>query len=266
MPYKAKSRTVNVNGVSMSYVEFGYGQKPLVMVPGLGDGLTTVKGKALNLAYFYRRFAKDFKVYVFSRKDILETGYTTGDMAKDLKAALDTLGIGTIFLMGVSQGGMIAQRFAIEYPSMVEKLVLVVSASRPNDTIRGAVGQWIDWVRQGDFKAVMIDTLEKSYSPKKLKTYRPLYPLLVRISKPKDPGRFIIQANACLTHDAYDELDKISCPTLIIGGDNDKIVGTEASPEMAGKIKNSVLHIYEGLGHAAYEEAKDFNDRVIQFL
>lgn len=266
MLYKAKERSVNINGTQMSFVEFGYGTRPLILLPGLVDGLRTVKGQAFNLAFFYRMFVKDFRVYVFSRKDVLEKGYTTKDMAADLKTAIDNLGIEKVYMMGVSQGGMVAQHFAIDYPDIVEKLVVAVSTSRANNVIREMISKWIEWAKSDDYKSLILHTLENTYSQNKLKTYRLVYPLISRIGKPKDFNRFLIQADACLTHNTYDVLYKIKCPTFIIGGDSDKIVGTEASPEMAGRINNSQLHIYEGFGHATYEEAKDFNRRVMGFF
>jgi hypothetical protein len=42
--------------------------------------------------------------------------------------------------------------------------------------------------------------------------------------EPKNFKRFIVQANSCLNHNAYDELDKIKCNTLVIGRDSDKVV------------------------------------------
>lgn len=56
------------------------------------------------------------------------------------------------------------------------------------------------------------------------------------------------------------------CPALVIGGGCDRIVGSDASLELAAKIKNCELFVYHGLGHGAYEEAKDFNHRVLDFL
>ena len=52
----------------------------------------------------------------------------------------------------------------------------------------------------------------------------------------------------------------------MIGGDCDKIVGTTAASAIAEKICLSELFIYHGLGHAAYEEANDFHERIIDFL
>ena len=44
--YSAKNATLSMNGKTMDYVTFGKGKQPLVIIPGLGDGLQTVKGKA----------------------------------------------------------------------------------------------------------------------------------------------------------------------------------------------------------------------------
>jgi pimeloyl-ACP methyl ester carboxylesterase len=53
---------------------------------------------------------------------------------------------------------------------------------------------------------------------------------------------------------------------LIIAGEDDRIVGLQASKEMHKEIPDSRIHIYKGLGHGAYEEAKDFYQRVFGFL
>ena len=105
-----------------------------------------------------------------------------------------------------------------------------------------------------------------SYSETYLKKYRFLYPFLGVIGKPKNCDRFLIQATSCIEHNSYLELEKIICPTLVIGGGCDKIVGANAATELSDKIRNCELFIYKTLGHATYEEAKDFNDRVLYFL
>ena len=59
--------------------------------------------------------------------------------------------------------------------------------------------------------------------------------------------------------------NKIKCPVFVIGGRQDKVVGGAASEEIADKL-GCPIYMYEELGHAAYEEAKDFNKRVYDFL
>ena len=72
-------------------------------------------------------------------------------------------------------------------------------------------------------------------------------------------------AKSCLTCNTYEELDKITCPVFVIGGGIDQVVGGAASKEIADKLKYE-MYLYENLGHAAYEEAKDFNQKVFEFL
>ena len=266
MFWNAKNGRIDIGDTEMDYISFGKGRKIFVMIPGAGDGLTTVKGLAIPMAFTYRMFADDYRVYVFSRKNRLKEGCSTRDMADDQAEAMRKLGIAKAVVLGVSQGGMIAQYLSIDHPDLVEKLVLTVTLSKQNPTVQQALMKWIDFARQGEHKALMIDTAEKSYSENYLKKYRLMYPLLGVIGKPENYERFLIQINSCLHHDAYDNLDKIKCPALVIGGDHDKIVGVNAAAEMTDRIPNSELFIYEGLGHGLYEEAKDFNKRVLSFL
>nr|WP_223376531.1 alpha/beta hydrolase [Schnuerera sp. xch1] len=172
----------------------------------------------------YKLFAGEYKVYVFSRKNDIKEGYSTRDMAYDQKIAMGNLGIKKAHIMSVSQGGMISQYIAIDYPDIVDKLVIGVSVSKQNNTIQNVVKIWITLGENNDYRNLIIDTIEKTFTEDKVKKYRIFYPIITRVGKPKDFKRFIIQANSCLTHNAYDELDKIKCPTLVIGGDRDNFV------------------------------------------
>lgn len=266
MGWNAKNGSVPIGSTNMSYVSFGHGKRTLIMLPGLSDGLATVKGKALLLARPYQLFFDDFTVYMFSRKDEMPEGYTIRDMAEDQAIALKELGIDKACVLGVSQGGMIAQYLAIDHPELVEKLVIAVSASRPHQVSEERMKKWLEFAEAGDHKSLMIDTAENSYSPVYLEKYRKLYPVIGRVGRPKDYKRFLLNAKAIIGFSSYDELCKIQCPTLIIGGEDDKIVGIEAYYEMHERIPGSELFVYEGLGHAAYEEAKDFYQRIYEFF
>ncbi|MCC5890123.1 MAG: alpha/beta hydrolase [Alkalibacterium sp.] len=268
MIYGAKGGNLEIGDTDVDFITFGKGEKPLVIIPGLSDGLRTVKGTAASLAVMFRIYAKDYKVYVFSRKNKLEEGYSTRDMASDLKKSMEKLNISKAYVMGLSQGGMISQYLAIDYPEMVERLVIAVSVARQNDTIQTVIKGWVELAESNDYKNLVIDSTEKTHTAEYLqkKKYRLMYPFITKIGRPKNLNRFIIQAQACLNHNAYDELDRIDCPTLVIGGDSDEVVGENTSEEMAEKIKGSKLVIYKGLGHGAYAETKDFNLQVVNFL
>ena len=260
-----KNGTVKIGNTDMYYVSFGKGERELVVLPGLSDGLATVKGKAMILSASYRKFFDDYTVYMFSRKNDMPEGYSIEDMADDQITAMDELRIGKACVLGVSQGGMIAQSMAIRHPERVDKLILGVTASYANDTEKAAITAWLDMAEQGDHTALMMDTAERMYSEEYLKKKRKYFPLLARITKPASYERFRRNAFAILGFDARGELEKISCPTLIIAGSEDETVGRDAARELHEGIAGSGLYVYEGLGHGAYEEAKDFYDRVLEF-
>ena len=263
MLHNAKEGKLNIRNASFDYIQFGTGKKTLIMIQGLNTN--GIKGSAISLAYMYRIFAKEYTVYLFDRRDEIYEGITVKEVAMDIAAAMDELGLKKADVFGVSQGGMIAQYLAIERPDLVHKLVLAVTTSRNNMTVETVVQNWITQTSQGDFKALVLDMAEKMYSDEYVKRYQLFMPLLTLLQKPKDVKRFLILAKACLTCNAYDSLEKIQCPVFVIGGKLDKVVTGEASEEIAEKLGCEV-YMYEKLGHAAYEEAADFNQRVLNFL
>lgn len=266
MLYHAHDGRLKMGCAHMDYVRFGTGKKILIMLPGLGDGLRSTKGTAVPVALMYRMFAKDFTVYMFSRKDPLSSGCSTRDIARDLKDAMDMLGIEKADVMGVSMGGMIAQWLAIDYPEKVGKLVLTVTSARPNPILMGSINEWIGQAQTGDHTALMDSNLRKIYSENYYRKNKWMIPILGKVTKPKSYNRFLIQADACLIHDTYERLDQIHSPTLVIGGEKDIALGGEASKEIAARIPDAQLKMYPQWGHGLYEEAKDFNRLVLEYL
>ena len=139
MVYRAKNYVLHFNNKSMDYVTFGKGKKPLLIIPGLGDGLATVKGMEQMLALSYSEFTTAYQVYVFSRINEFPENYTTRDMATDIAEAMEVLGLKAEAVLGISQGGMIAQWLAADFPERVEKLILTVTTAKLNKIGRAHV-------------------------------------------------------------------------------------------------------------------------------
>ena len=129
---------------------------------------------------------------------------------------------------------------AAEAPELVRRLVLVVTAGWANETVQETVGRWLLLAEHGDHRRLTRDTAERSYSQRYLRRYRLLLPLLGTIGRPRSYQRFLIQARACLGHDARGAL--------------------------AEHLSQSRLWIYPELGHGLYEEAADLPARVLAFL
>ena len=261
-----KGKTLYFNEKSMDYVTFGKGKKSLVIIPGLGDGLQTVKGMAQMLALTYREFAKVYKVYVFSRINKLPENYTTRNMAADVAEAMDVLNLKSSVVMGISQGGIIAQWVAVDFPEKVESLILAVTTAKLSELGRERIRRWLSLCQIGTYKELMVDIASHSYTTKSFGKFKYLYRIMGIFGRIKDKQRIAIQAVSCLKHDSLTILEKINCSTLIIGAEKDDVLGVEASLELHQHIKDSQLTILPECGHALYEQNKDFQKRVLVFL
>ena len=261
-----KGKTLNFNDKSMDYVTFGKGKKPLVIIPGLGDGLYTVKGMAMTFSITYRILAERYKIYVFSRINELRQGYTTRDMAADVAEAMETLNLDAAYVMGISQGGMIAQWLAVDFPERVQRLILAVTTAKPSQLARERIERWQKLSQSGNFKHLMQDIAQHSYTQKSYQKWRLLYNVMGIFGRIKDKQRIDIQSVSCLKHDSLDFLEKINCPTLIIGAEKDDVLGVDGSLGLHQHIKDSQLTILPECGHALYEQNKDFQKRVLVFL
>ena len=261
-----KGKTLYFNDKSMDYVTFGKGNQPLVIIPGLGDGLQTVKGMAMPFSITYRKLSERYKIYVFSRINELRQGYTTRDMAADVAEVMETLNLDAAYVMGISQGGMIAQWLVVDFPERVQRLILAVTTAKPSQLARERIEHWQKLSQSGNFKHLMQDIAQHSYTQKSYQKWRLLYNVMGIFGRIKDKQRIDIQSVSCLKHDSLDFLEKINCPTLIIGAEKDDVLGVDGSLGLHQYIKDSQLTILPECGHALYEQNKDFQKRVLVFL
>ena len=259
-----------LGNTEMYYVSFGEGKKKLVVLPGLSDGLTTVKGKAWLLSLPYRKFFRDYTVYMFSRKNDMPEGYSIEDMAEDQVSAMRSIGFEQAYVMGVSQGGMIAQYMAIRYPELVQKLVLGSSTSKAEPLQITTIQNWARLARAHDATALVNAFIDDCFSEKFAARYRRALLALYKEISDEELDRFALFADACDYVDTYNDLGKIKCQTLVLGAGKDRVTTPEASIKMAEKLKAEGVpcesYMYEGCGHAVFDELPDYKQRIFDFL
>ena len=140
--------TVCTDGFEMEYAQFGNGPRPLVVIPGLA--IKSVMKSADALQVPYKAFTTNYTLYFFDRRKNVAPGYSVEDMARDQALVLQALGISDAALYGVSQGGMVAQHIAANYPELVWKLVLGCSTSKAEPQQLKVIGEWTRKAREHD--------------------------------------------------------------------------------------------------------------------
>ena len=259
--------TVHTDSFSMDYFRFGSGKRPLVILPGLS--VQSVMGAATAVADAYGVFAEDYTVYVFDRRASLPPVYPIRAMAEDTAEALQTLGLKRVCLFGASQGGMIALHLALIHPELVEKLALGSSAARITDEGMAAQKAWISLAARGDRTGLYLSFGEKIYPPSVFEEYRAALTAAAETVTDEELRRFIILAEGMRGFDVLDELDGLRCPVLALGAADDRVLGPEAAAEIAerlGRRPDFEQYTYDGFGHAAYDTAPDYRDRLRCFF
>ena len=254
---------IDGNDWTMECVKFGSGKRSFVIIPGIS--MKPIKNSAGAIANAYKSFCSNYTVYVFDRRTNMQPGYSVREMARDTAFAMDRFGIKDADIFGASQGGMIAQYIAIDYPSLVHKLVLGSTISRQNKTSLSTFSCWIKFAKEKDFCAINHDMFQKIYSDEFLEKYKSVIPILEKDGSPEECERFEILSKAVLDFDCYDEAKKIKCPVLVLGAKNDKVLSGKGSTEIAEKL-GCEIYMYENFGHAVYDEAPDYKERMINFF
>jgi pimeloyl-ACP methyl ester carboxylesterase len=193
--------------------------------------------------------------------------YTMEMFLEDIKNLLDFLKIEEkIHLCGISMGGMIAQNFILKYPDIVKTLILCATTAKFDSTSLIEAQRLMEkFDLEQEFK-VRVSVLYSRPFRKKLKKDKNLYELIKKefMEDPTTLQDYINQGAAVTGYDTSNSLYKIKHPTLILVGDEDRIIPTLVHSEFLHEnIPNSLLQIIEGTGHGFVTEAADEVNKLI---
>lgn len=264
---KVQTGTVETDGFTMDYSCFGHGEKALVILPGLSIG--SVLNYADAVAEAYSLLSDSFTVYLFDRRNELPETYSVNDMARDTAAAVRALGLKNLSLFGASQGGMMALVIAAEQPELVTSLILGSTAARVDRERCGLFEEWIRLAKAGNAEGLYLAFGEAIYPKEMFEQSREALCTAAESVTEGDLERFAILAEGLEGFDVTDRLQDIRCPVLILGSRDDRVLGPEGSEQIAELLKNRQdveLYLYDGFGHAAYDLAPDYKERMLHFL
>ncbi len=260
--------TVKSASFTMDYLRFGKGRYPLVILPGLS--VQSVMGLGDLIAEAYQSLTEDYTVYLFDRRRDLPAVYPIREMARDTAEAIRALGLSRIALFGASQGGMIALCLAAENPDLVQKLVLGSSSARIDEAHYELFARWIALAKAGKARELNLAFGEALYPEAVFEGARELLLSQADTFTPADLRRFVILAESLRNFDVRADLARIACPVLVLGAKDDRVLGAEASRELFRHLPqrpDSELYLYEeGFGHAAFDTAPDYKERLLRFL
>lgn len=257
----------NASGATIHYVIEGGGRDTLVLVMGLGGHASEWGGA------FIADLASDRRAVLMDNRGIAQSqttaqNWTLQDMAADVVAVIDALGLPNVHLAGTSMGGMIAQLVAAEHPARVSRLVLLSTSFGGHESIlpepRAAAvlapppSMSIAEQRRQGLRALTTDAFAEDHAE--------LIELLVaqRERIPTPGHTFKVQFDAVLQSDRSEIVNRIRCPTLVIHGDQDPLIPVENGRRLAKRIPGAKFELLEGCGHLPHLERPEESARLIR--
>lgn len=262
MPY-----TTSTDGARIHYDVHGAGD-PVLMIMGLGSNAYGWKRSLPWMSAGHQAIVFDNRGV--GRSDVPAGAYTIAQMAADAASVLDACGHDTAHVMGMSLGGMIAQRLAVDHAARVRSLALLCTTpGGPNavpaseDVLRGLMEGGADpatvyrrnaWFLYGE------DT--RAHHPERIEE-----DLVERSRIPTTPTGYFGQIQAATKHDVWDALPRVAVPALVVHGDADILVPTANGRLIASRIPGAELVVIPGAGHMLQADAGDaVREAVLRFL
>ena len=255
---------IEKDNVKMEYFKFGSGNKTMILLPGVS--IKSVMESEMIVSNAYSNFSKDFTVYVFDRKKNMKSGYSIFDMADDTIRVIEKLGLKDIYLAGASQGAMIASVISYKRPDLIKKLSINSVTAKVRDEYYSFFLDMINKTKNNELNLVVDSFMKNVYSKELYEASKDSMAPFIESITEYDKNSFIIQCEALKDFDILDNIKNIKCETLIIAGKLDLVFDYNDSKNISKLIKNSKLYIYDNYGHALYDEAPDFKERVYDFF
>jgi 3-oxoadipate enol-lactonase len=258
------------NGVVKLHWE-SFGEGPAVLLVA-GQGMT-VDGWWATIPVL----ARSFRVIAFDNRDTggstqVPWPYSVAQMARDAVAVLDAAGEQRAHVYGISLGSLVAQEVALRHPERVQALVLGASSAggfaayKPSPSsfaqtflVRaGAMGP-----EEAEWAAVPYTYAEKT---RRLHPERIVADIAHRVSSPPKPLAYLHQAAAVATHDAYQRLNQMAAPTLVVHGEEDVFVPPANALVLAERIPAAQLRMWPDAGHMYTIDEPRADQEIERFL
>ena len=261
--------TVKANDIETYYEVIGNGP-PLTMIMGLGCSSRQWK-------WMVPLLAESFEIITFDNRGVGRTSkpdmeYTTDLFAEDIAALLNALAIDKTHILGVSVGGMIAQKFALNHPEMVDRLILGCTMPnfyhlppRAEDSERLQESQLLP--PEKSVELMMRLFLTEHFFKENLDQAAKLKEIMLVEKEEQGEDAFLRQLGAAMGHNTLEQAKNIKFPTLVITGELDPMAPVENARFLAEQIPNSMLVELPGVRHAFWvEKFEESSDIIKKFL
>ena len=277
--WREHQRWMRVGGRDVNVIDLGAGDRTIVFIHGLAGAWVNWLEQLPDLAAAGNRvIAMDLPG--FGESPMPAEKITISGYARVVEALLDQLGVDAAAVVGNSMGGFIGAELAIRFPARVERLVLVSAAGltieyQRNERVLGVLRALESRLTAySAWFATRSDTVSRRPRARRLLmgvvAARPdLLPAPLVAEQIRGSGKhgFVDALDALTDYPIRDRLPEIACPTLIVWGEDDKLVPVRDADEFERLIPDARKVVFPDTGHVAMlERPAAFNELLARFL
>jgi len=250
--------------IALHYDLRGTGAQLVVLTHGLGSDLEYWMPHVEALAAHHRVLRWDLRGAGGSGKP--PGPYDVALFARDLAALLDHLGETAAHLLGHSGGGVVSQRFALDFPERTRSLVLVSTSSEVSERAARAWSRLADMVERDGFGPER-DADVRAFSAAFAAGHPDVVRELARRTRLGDPRAYAATTRAFGSYGWTGELGRVRAPALILQGLEDTLTPPGGSVILSRGLGRSRLVMVPGAGHnLPIEMPSFFVTTVLAFL
>jgi pimeloyl-ACP methyl ester carboxylesterase len=257
--------SILANGVHLYYEEYGAGDDTIVFSHGLLWSHKMFEAQISVLSMSYRVIAYDHRG---QGKSEVKAPFDMDTVSDDAIALIEVLQLGKVHFAGLSMGGFVGMRLAARRPDLVKSLILMETSANAEPvenlpkykTLNGIV-KWVGIIPPVANKVMHIMFAESWLSEKanqpQIKHWKK--ELMSNRKSITGPVEGVIYRKG-----VEDELGRISCPTLVIVGDEDVATKPEKAKIIQMSISGARLHVIPGAGHSSCIEKPDIVNQLLK--
>ena len=242
-------------GNGVPYLRTGHGPV-LLVAAGLTTEHASPKGTARRASLTWAEpFAHHFTVYLVNRRPGLPAGTSMADLAADYAAIIeDDLGE-PVLLHGTSTGGSVALQLAVDRPTLVRRLVVAAAACRLSPQGRSVMAEVARLTEAGEVRAATATIVAAGTPPQLRILTRPAGWVMGQFTA-KDQRDMLTVIAAEDVFDVEAQLDRVTAPTLVLGGSADGFYTRDLFERTAAGIPRGRAVVWEGRSHVGIAGGK----------
>lgn len=260
---------LEVNQKKAYYEIHGEGEQTLVILNG-------IMMSSASWQPFVHFLKKQMQVVLIDFFDQGKSDYLEGDYNQEVQvdlvhSLLEALDLKQVTLLGISYGGEVAMRYAVNKPSRLSKLILANTTAYTNQQLKAIGDSWVYAAKTHDgkqfFKATIPPIYSTGFYEARVEWLEAREKLFVTLFDEKWYDGFIRLVKSAESHDVRNRLHQINIPTLIIGSDQDLITPVVCQEVLFEAINDARFLVIKDCGHASmYEKPIEFFTSVVGFM